>query len=143
MGRARLMVRECIAVERIAAVPARSPRDVWKYAAPLYEDGQVEQFRVLVLDAQHRISADLLITSGILNSSLVHPREVFRAAITQNAAAIILMHNHPSGDPTPSPDDRAITDQLCEAGRLLDIPVHDHIIIGKGRYLSFAEARLM
>jgi DNA repair protein RadC len=79
----------------------------------------------------------------LLNSSLVHPREVFREAIAENAAAIILIHNHPSGDPTPSPDDRITTEQLVQAGRVLDIPVHDHIIIGRGRYLSFAEAGLL
>ncbi len=78
-----------------------------------------------------------------LNSSLVHPREVFREAIAERAAAIILVHNHPSGDPTPSADDRNVTDQLVAAGRLLDIPVHDHVIIGRGRYTSFAEAGLL
>jgi len=73
----------------------------------------------------------------------VAPREVFRAAIALNAAAIILAHNHPSGDPTPSPDDRAITAQLVAAGKLLDIPVADHIVIGRGRYISFSEAGLL
>ena len=70
-------------------------------------------------------------------------QEVFREAIAENAAAIILVHNHPSGDPTPSPDDRITTEQLVQAGRVLDIPVQDHIIIGRGRYLSFAEAGLL
>src|SRR5918911_768911 len=73
----------------------------------------------------------------------VHPREVFREAIAERAAAIILVHNHPSGDPTPSADDRLVTEQLVAAGRLLDIPVHDHVIVGRGRFVSFAEAGLL
>ena len=98
---------------------------------------------VAVLDSQHRLERDIAVTRGLLNSSLVHPREVFREAIAENAAAIILIHNHPSGDPTPSADDRVVTEQLVQAGRVLDIPVQDHIIIGRGRYLSFAEAGLL
>ena len=73
----------------------------------------------------------------------MHPREVFLAAICASAAAVILVHNHPSGDPTPSAGDRTITEQLVAAGRLLDIPVHDHVIVGAGRYTSFAEAGLL
>jgi DNA repair protein RadC len=107
------------------------------------EDLPVEEFHVAALDSQHRLERDITITRGLLNSSLVHPREVFREAIAERAAAVILVHNHPSGDPTPSADDRLVTDQLVAAGRLLDIPVHDHIIIGRGRYTSFAEAGLL
>jgi DNA repair protein RadC len=123
--------------------PLRSPRDVWAAFASRLEDLPVEEFHVAVLDAQHRLERDITITRGILNSSLVHPREVFREAIAERAAAIILVHNHPSGDPTPSADDRAITSQLVAAGRLLDIPVADHVVIGRGRYLSFAEGGLL
>ena len=128
---------------REEGVPLRAPRDVWAAFAPRLEDLPVEEFHVAVLDAQHRLERDVLVTRGILNSSLVHPREVFREAIAERAAAIILVHNHPSGDPTPSADDRAVTAQLVAAGRLLDIPVHDHIIVGRGRYASFAEAGLL
>jgi DNA repair protein RadC len=96
-----------------------------------------------VLDTQHRLVRDITVTRGLLNSSLVHPREVFREAIAECAAALILVHNHPSGDPTPSPDDRAVTSQLVSAGALLGIPVHDHVVIGHGRYCSFAEAGLL
>src|SRR5437773_1088803 len=84
----------------------------------------------LAVGSQSQILGDLLITRGILNSSLVHPREVFRAAIAEAAAGIIVVHNHPSGDPTPSADDRAVTRQLVDAGRLLDLPVYDHVIVG-------------
>jgi len=123
--------------------PVRSPRDVVAYFAPRMEDLPVEEFHVAVLDAQHRLERDVTVTRGLLSSSLVHPREVFREAIAERAAAVILVHNHPSGDPMPSADDRAVTEQLVAAGRLLDIPVHDHVIIGRGRYTSFAEAGLL
>lgn len=133
---------------RIAATPAserpsvRAPSDVYHHMRHL-EDAQVEQFHVLILDAQHKVKRDVCVTTGILNSSLVHPREVFKEAIAERAAAIILVHNHPSGDPTPSQDDCVITQQLVAAGQLLDIPVHDHVIVGRGRYTSFAEQGLM
>ncbi|MEP6732730.1 MAG: DNA repair protein RadC [bacterium] len=123
--------------------PVRSPRDVARLFAARLEDLPVEEFHVAILDAQHRLERDVTITRGLLTSSLVHPREVFREAIAERAAALILVHNHPSGDPTPSADDRLVTEQLVAAGKLLDIPVHDHIIIGRGRYTSFAEAGLL
>lgn len=133
-----------MAVElRDEGAPVRSPADVHAVFAPRLEDLPVEEFHVAVLDAQHRLERDVTVTRGILNSSLVHPREVFREAIAERAAAIILVHNHPSGDPTPSSDDRLVTEQLVAAGRLLDIPVHDHVIIGRGRYTSFAQAGLL
>jgi DNA repair protein RadC len=151
VGRARAAVihaalelgRRMAAESREEATPIRSPRDVVAVFAPRLEDLPVEEFHVAVLDAQHRLERDVTVTRGILNSSLVHPREVFREAIAERAAAIILVHNHPSGDPAPSADDRNVTDQLVAAGRLLDIPVHDHVIIGRGRYTSFAEAGLL
>ncbi len=128
---------------RAAGAPIRSPRDVVALFAPRLQDLPVEEFHVAVLDAQHRFERDVLVTRGLLNASLVHPREVFREAITERAAAVVLVHNHPSGDPTPSAEDRAVTDQLVAAGRLLDIPVHDHVIIGRGRHVSFVEAGLL
>jgi DNA repair protein RadC len=135
--------RRAACEERDDGAPMRSPRDVFAVFAPRLEDLPVEEFHVAVLDSQHRLERDVTITRGILNSSLVHPREVFREAIAERAAAVILVHNHPSGDPTPSPDDRVVTEQLAAAGRLLDIPVHDHVIIGRGRYMSCAEAGLL
>lgn len=135
--------RRMAAEAREDGAPVRSPRDVVAWFAPRLEDLPVEEFHVAVLDSQHRLERDVTITRGILNSSLVHPREVFREAIAERAASVILVHNHPSGDPMPSPDDRAVTEQLVAAGRVLDIPVHDHVIIGRGRYTSFAEAGLL
>jgi DNA repair protein RadC len=121
----------------------RSPADVHRVYAGRLRDLAVEEFHMLALDSQSQVLADVLITRGILNSSLVHPREVFRAAIAEAAAGIIVVHNHPSGDPTPSADDRAVTRQLVDAGRLLDVPVYDHVIVGGDRYVSFAEGGLL
>lgn len=135
--------RRYCAEDRPEGTPVRSPRDVVALMAPRLQDLSVEEFHVIALDAQHRVERDITITRGILNSSLVHPREVFREVIAERAAAIILVHNHPSGDPTPSADDRNVTDQLVAAGRLLDLPVHDHVVIGRGRYTSFAESGLI
>ena len=135
--------RRMAAEEREDGLPVRGPRDVHEIFAQRLQDLPVEEFHVAILDSQHRLERDVTVTRGLLNSSLVHPREVFREAIAENAAAIILVHNHPSGDPTPSPDDRITTEQLVQAGRVLDIPVQDHIIIGRGRYISFAEAGLL
>jgi DNA repair protein RadC len=121
----------------------RCPADVFRLCGPALRDLAVEEFRLLVLDSQHRVVRELLITRGILDSSLVHPREVFRAAIAEAAAGIVVLHNHPSGNPAPSADDRAVTRQLVEAGKLLDIPVYDHVVVGGDRYFSFAEAGLL
>lgn len=121
----------------------RGPKDVFAHMMPIIGHLEVEEFHVILLDAQHRVIKTVMMTRGLLNSSLVHPRETFRAAIRDGAAAVVLAHNHPSGDPTPSAEDRSVTEQLIAAGRLLDIPVHDHIVIGAGRYVSFAEAGLM
>lgn len=135
--------RRLAAESRNAGEPVSGPMDVYRFFAPRLEDLPVEEFHVAVLDTQHRLERDITVTRGLLSASLVHPREVFREAIAERAASIILVHNHPSGDPTPSTDDRKVTSQLVAAGRLLDIPVHDHVIIGRGRYASFAESGLL
>lgn len=121
----------------------RSPHDVFQLFGPRLEDLPVEEFHVAVLDAQHRLQRDIMVSRGILNSSLVHPREVFREAIAERAASVVLVHNHPSGDPNPSLDDREITDQLVASGEIVGIPVRDHIVVGRGRYVSFVESGLM
>ena len=82
---------------------------------------------------------DIVVSEGTLSASLVHPREVFKPAILESAASIILLHNHPSGDPTPSQEDLRLTRQLVECSRLMDLRIHDHVVIGRGRYVSFAE----
>lgn len=121
----------------------RGPGDVYERCAPTLRDLTQEEFRVLLLSTQHAVIRELVVTRGILDASVVHPREVFKAAVVESAAAVILVHNHPSGDPLPSAEDRNVTRQLVEAGRLLGIPVLDHIVIGDGRYVSFIESGLM
>lgn len=121
----------------------RGPEDVVAFVGPKLRKEQREHFLVLLLNARHEVMARETVSVGSLNASIVHPREVFLPAILHSAASVVLVHNHPSGDPTPSADDRLVTDQLVAAGRLLDIPVHDHVIIGRGRYTSFAEAGLL
>lgn len=122
-----------------------SPRSVFQFMEPYAQREESEVFWILALDAQHQViwNRPLTVTRGILNSALVHPREVFRLAIHANAHGVIAVHNHPSGDPTPSADDRAITAQLVAAGQLLDVPISDHVIVGHGRYISFAESGLL
>ncbi len=121
----------------------RSPEDVCRHLAPRLRDLAVEEFHLLALDSQSQVLRDVLITRGLLDRSLVHPREVFRAAIAEAAAGIIVVHNHPSGDPTPSAEDRAVTRQLVAAGHLLDLPVYDHVVIAGDQYLSFAAAGML
>ncbi|MFZ5624207.1 MAG: RadC family protein, partial [Gemmatimonadota bacterium] len=111
---------------REPGAPIRAAQDVYALFSAKLEDLPVEEFHIAVLNSQGRLERDVLVTRGILNSSLVHPREVFREAIAERAAGIILVHNHPSGDPAPSAEDRNVTRQLQAAGQLLDIPVYDH-----------------
>ena len=129
--------------ERPPVVRIREPEDVLRLFGSRLRDLQVEEFHLLALDSQSQVLREVLITRGLLNSSLVHPREVFRAAIAEAAAGIIVVHNHPSGDPTPSAEDRAATKQLVSAGRLLDVPLYDHVIIAGDRFVSFATAGLL
>jgi DNA repair protein RadC len=129
--------------ERPAVHRIREPEDVLRLFGSRLRDLQVEEFHLLALDSQSQVLREVLITRGLLNSSLVHPREVFRPAIAAAAAGIIVVHNHPSGDPTPSTEDRAATKQLVAAGLLLDLPVYDHVIIAGDRFVSFAAAGLL
>ena len=123
--------------------PMRSPLDVVAMLGPRLADLSVEELHVVVLDSQHRMVRDAVVSRGLLNSSPVHAREVFREAIAEAGAAIVLVHNHPSGDPTPSADDVRVTAEMVAAGRVVDIPVFDHVIIGRGCHVSLAEQRLL
>lgn len=124
-----------VAVDRRVGTPAQCAA---AFSAML-QDEPAEVFGILCLTTKHRVIAYHEVSRGSLDATLVHPREVFKAAILANAAAIILTHNHPSGDPTPSPDDVALTQRLVGAGELLGIDVLDHVIIGDGRWVSFRE----
>ncbi len=120
-----------------------TPAEVYAAFAPLMEDLKREVFRVALLDAQNRLLRDCVVSEGTLSASLVHPREVFKPAILESAASVVLLHNHPSGDPTPSREDVRLTRQLAECARLLGFRVHDHLVIGRGRFVSFAERGLL
>jgi DNA repair protein RadC len=104
-----------------------------------FRDRRKEYFMALLLDGKNRIITRAQISEGSLNQSIVHPREVFNVAVRESAAAMILLHNHPTGDPSPSPEDLEVTRRLCEAGQLMGIKVLDHIIIGEDGFYSFAE----
>ena len=117
----------------------RTPEDTLPVLAAELSELAYERFVALALTTKNAVAAVLPVSSGSLNASIVHARELFQRAILANAASVILAHNHPSGDPTPSPEDITLTMRLVEAGELLDIPVLDHLILGYCRYYSFKE----
>jgi DNA repair protein RadC len=122
--------------ERVLIV---SPRAAAEFLLPQYGNRPVEQFGVLLLDTKHRVLRTLVLSVGTLDASIVHPREVFGAAAAAGAAALVLFHNHPSGDPKPSQDDVQLTRRLAAAGVLMGIDVIDHVILADVRYYSFKE----
>ena len=117
--------------------------DVANHYLPLMRDLRKEVFKILLLNRANRLIRDVTISEGTLEASLVHPRDVFREAILEPASGIILIHNHPSGNPSPSEEDLRITKQLVEAGRLLGIKVYDHIILAGESYRSLADEGLI
>ena len=123
----------------------KSPADVAALAREVLEmhEMAVENFIILSLNTKNKIAGMHTVSIGSLNASIVHPREVFKAAILNNASGIICLHNHPSGDPEPSKEDIEITKRLIEAGKILGIEVLDHVIIGEQRYLSMKERCLI
>ena len=118
-----------------------APNAAWALVRTLIPDDDREHFLVIMLNAQNYYIGHFEVSTGTQNASLVHPREVFGPAIRDGAASLVLSHNHPSGDPTPSHEDLRLTRQLVEAGKLLDIHVHDHVIVGMGtdRNVSLAQ----
>jgi DNA repair protein RadC len=120
-----------------------SPEQIFQHYVHRLRSLRKEQFHILLLDSKNRIVRELLISEGSLTQSIVHPREVFTQAVRDSAAAVILIHNHPSGDPTPSREDREITLRLKDAGDLLGIRVLDHLIIGDETFVSFCAQGLL
>jgi len=116
-----------------------SSRDLFHSYYPRLRDLRHEVFKIILLDAKHTIIRDATVSEGSLTLSIVHPREVFNLAVRESAAAVIFLHNHPSGDPQPSAEDRALTARLVSAGEVLGIRVLDHLIVGDGQYVSFAD----
>ena len=116
-----------------------SPRSVWEHVIPELRGRERELFLALLLDGKHRLLRQVLVSEGTLNSSLVHPRDVFGPALREGAGALIVAHNHPSGDPEPSCEDLALTERLHEAGVLLGIPLLDHVVIADEAWVSLRE----
>lgn len=131
--------------KRVLATPLSSgtritsSADLFRHYYPLLRDLRHEVFKVVLLDAKHAMVREETVSEGSLTVSIVHPREVFNLAVRESAAAVIFVHNHPSGDPAPSEEDRVLTARLVAAGELLGIQVLDHLIVGDGRYTSFAD----
>jgi DNA repair protein RadC len=116
-----------------------SSQDIFRHYGPLMRGLRREEFRVVLLDGKNAIIRDVRVSEGSLTLSIVHPREAFVPAVRESAAAVIFVHNHPSGDPEASPEDRALTRRLVSVGEIMGIRVLDHVIIGDGRYFSFAD----
>jgi DNA repair protein RadC len=151
IGRARAaaIVAACELSRRIPSSSGKvkpvfsGPEDVAAIYIPRLRDLKHEEFWVLLLSSSNRLLADKMITSGTLNSSLVHPRECFQDALKMSAATVIFVHNHPSGNAEPSQEDVTITKQLVESGKILGIPVHDHIIVAGNAFTSLADRGLV
>ncbi len=117
----------------------RSPADVHDLLYPKLREVKKEKLTVLYLDTKNQVLKEEVVSVGSLNANIVHPREVFKSAVMESSASVILTHNHPSGDPTPSREDIAVTEKLVEGGKILGIDVLDHVIIGDGRYVSLKD----
>ena len=134
----RLMRREARSIEVI-----HGPEDAAHFAMPYFKQEQKEHFAILMLNTKNHVLGLQDISVGSLTASVVHPREVFETAIRHHSAAIILLHNHPSGDPTPSDEDISVTKKLVKAGDVMDVQVLDHIILGDGQFTSMKEKDML
>lgn len=140
--KAALELGQRLAAARGKRPAIRRPEDAAQLVMDSMRHLDREHFQVMFLDTKHRVLGVEEVSVGHLSASLVHPRELFKGAIRRSAAAVILVHNHPSGDPTPSSEDLDLTGRLASAGRILGIEVLDHIVIGDNRYASFRERGL-
>jgi DNA repair protein RadC len=131
--------RRCAASHLPEGAALRSPEDVFRHFGARLRRLAQERFVVVCLDGRHRVLGEEMVSQGTLTASLVHPREVFRPALRASAAAVILVHNHPSGDPTPSAEDRAVTERLARAGEILGVRVLDHVVVAERGYVSLRE----
>lgn len=134
LGRRTLMIRSS---ERVRL---STPQQLATWLIPQFGAARVEQFGIVMLDTRHRLIRAAVLSVGSLDATVVHPREVFREAAGASASAIVLFHNHPSGDPTPSQDDLALTERLVRAGEVMGIRVADHLVLAHQQYYSFLEA---
>ena len=142
--RAAVELGRRLATQRLEpGAPVRGPRDVFEHFHPRLRHASQERFFVVLLDGRHRVIRHELVSQGTLTASLVHPREVFRPALREAAAALVLVHNHPSGDPTPSREDCEVTERLSRAGELLGVPVLDHVVVAEHGYSSLRDSGAM
>ena len=135
--------RRVLSLAPLDRIVIRTPDDVAALLMPRFRYETRENFLAVLLSTKNHVLKTSVISIGSLNASIVHPRELFREAINASAASVILAHNHPSGDPAPSAEDIDLTRKLAEAGKLLDIPVLDHIILGDGKYISLKEKGIL
>ena len=144
-GRARQIMAALELGRRLAENPLHPgdaidcSNDIWLAYRSRYRHTPQEHLILILLDTRNRVMEAKLVSKGTLSGSPAHPREVFKRAVHQSASGVILLHNHPSGDPTPSSEDFAVTKQLADAGRILGIRVLDHIILGDETYYSFKD----
>jgi len=144
VGKARqitalLQLAKALTIPVTDRVAIQSPKDVYNLLAPELRHSPKEQFTCLFLNTKNRVIFKEVISIGSLNAAVVHPREVFRAAIKRCSASLICAHNHPSGDSTPSPEDVNLTKRLVSAGEIIGIEVLDHVIIGGSQFYSLKE----
>jgi len=135
-----------IKMEMIRELPGKiisSPKDTYELIKEYLEYADREYCLVISLNTKNRVHNISIVSIGSINSSIVHPREVFKTAILSNASSIIIAHNHPSGDPTPSKEDIAITERIEEVGNILGIELLDHLVVGDNKYLSLREKNLL
>jgi len=123
--------------------PLRSSEDVFRHFRKEFESEKREIFYVVLLTNKNRKIREVKVSEGSLTASLVHPREVYNPVIRESAAAVIFVHNHPSGDPAPSPEDLEITRRLKEVGEVMGVRVLDHVVIGRDRYFSFSDRGIL
>lgn len=135
--------RRLAAETRPEKIRVNSPKSIAERYIPILESVKQEEFRVILLDTANNILGEQLVSKGSLNASIVHPREVFKKAITDSAAGLIILHNHPSGNPEPSEEDKKVTSNLVKAGSIIGIEIVDHIIVAGLQYFSFVEHDLL
>ncbi len=132
--------RRAVAAPSVARTPIRGPRDAAAYLLPRFGASETERCGVLMLDVKHRVIRTCVLAVGTGNASVLEPRDVYREAARHGAAAVVVFHTHPSGDPSPSPDDVHLTRRLKAAGDLLGIDMVDHLVLGDMTYVSFKES---
>jgi DNA repair protein RadC len=138
--KAALEISRRIGPSRETGKPSfHSGSDVFSFLSPAMGRLSHEEFRVLLLDTKHRLMREITISRGTLSGTSVDPREVFSQTIREKAAAVVCGHNHPRGDPSPSPEDHALTGRLLKSGKLLGIPLLDHVVVGESGYFSYDE----